>query len=204
MHVIRTNIKVDLDKLLGIYLQLKTKHEERIIDSEIDQKRYQYTCFPGGRAYGMRFQGTAAFSKQDEERIISDGKTVTEMDHLFTERNEKCVSYLNDILDFFVGARRGSFLTLGSGFRYKPHVDRPRDVYRLHVVLTTNPYSYMAYENGELYHIPNDGHVWMTRINVKHSAWNMGDTPRTHFMVKMPEDTWNHYANHSEHTITGA
>jgi len=201
MNVIRTNIKIDAGKLLEIYQHLQTKYEERVIDSDIAQDMNDPNyCFPGGQVHGMRFQGTKTLTS-DTENIPSNSKEGSSLNHLFTERNEKCIGYLNDVLDFFVDGLRGSFWTMDPGFCYKPHIDRPENIFRIHIALTTNPFCHMTYENGESYHIPVDGYAWLTRVAMRHTAWNMGDTPRTHIPIRFPMSAWDRYASHPEYTI---
>lgn len=201
MNLVKTQIKVDPGKLLDIYRQLKTEHDEYRISHDLNPERFKNYCFSGGWAHGMRFQGTKDLSRDEERKNFSNSKEGSEIDEQFTHRNEKCIGYLNDLLDVFVDARRGSFWTLDPGFSYKSHTDRPYDAFRMHIALSTNSYCYMAYENGEIYHIPVDGHVWLAKTDVKHSAWNMGDTARTHVMLKLPVTSWDYYANHHGYTI---
>jgi len=210
MNIVRTNIKVDIDTLYREYQIMLESHTERYlgidtevpsgvdIDDTISKEKY---CFRGSWAHGTRFHSTRELTQEEERAVSSNSEEGAKIDHLFTRRNEKCVGYLNDVLDFLSDAWRGSWWTLDPGFCYKPHSDSPYDSMRCHIALTTNPFCHMAYDDGECHHIPADGHIYLSRTDIKHTAWNMGESSRTHIMMKMPLQSWNRYANHSLYSI---
>lgn len=204
MNVVRTNIHVDTALLWEEYQKVMLDHEERIVgidigDKESTEKYYKY-CFPGSYSHGMRFQGTKTLTLE-EERELSNTERATKYDHLFTERNERCVGYINKVLDFLTDAWRGCWWTMEPGFSYKPHRDRPHTAFRAHIALMTNPYCQMAYDDGECHHIPADGRLYLARTDIRHTAWNMGDTPRTHVMLKLPITAWDRYEAYTEYRI---
>lgn len=204
MNVVRTNIKVDTKRLLDDYQEVLKSHEERFIGIDAGatsgtEPNYSY-CFPGSWSHGMRFQSTKELTLE-QERMISNTERATKYDSLFTERNERCIGYINEVLDFLKEAWRGSWWTMDPGFCYKPHRDRPHTACRAHIALTTNPFCHMAYDDGTCYQIKNDGYIYLARTDIKHTAWNMGETTRTHIMLKLPLESWNHYAEHPEYAI---
>lgn len=201
MNLVRTDIRVDPERLLGDWRRKEACCDQRwvgITHNEAGQK-YENYCFPGAMAHGLRFQGTKKLTLEQEREISNSAGA--QYDHLFTERNLHCFGYVNNVLDFFVNARRGSWWTLDPGFSYKAHRDKPYDSFRAHIALTTNSYCYMAWDDGECHHIPVDGYVYLARTDVKHSAWNLGDCSRTHIMLKLPLTEWEYYADYPEHTI---
>ena len=66
---------------------------------------------------------------------------------------------------------------------YSMHVDDSE--VRYHVVIDTNPYSYLIYHPNKMYHLPDDGHVYEVNTRQLHSVMNSGDRDRIHLVYEL-------------------
>lgn len=204
----RTNIKVDLGKLHEVANKV---HEILLTPQDSfrfeNAERLVYHGIRSGMIVGTRLQGYAYQGCGTVDGPSDDKKKVYGLDDIYadpvmyTQRSKHCIGYVNDILDFFSEAWRSGFWSLTPGYGFKPHIDNPKTIASAHVALTTNPFCHMAYETGEVYHIPVDGYVYLARTDIDHVAWNHGKTIRTQLRLNISLDMWDTYMGYPEQTI---
>jgi hypothetical protein len=86
---------------------------------------------------------------------------------------------------FAVGRMR--LISLPPSTIYRVHVDTSD---RVHVAITTNPYTRLVSGAGETFHVPVDGGAYRIRTREEHTAYNAGPDERLHLVMSM-SDTEN-------------
>lgn len=66
---------------------------------------------------------------------------------------------------------------------YSMHIDT--SIYRYHLAVVTNPFSYITYCHGEMFQIPSDGHLYRMNTRLRHSAFNGGTEDRIHLLWEL-------------------
>jgi len=89
---------------------------------------------------------------------------------------------LGNVVKWLGDIGEARLLKLESGETYTAHTD-PDD--RLHMSIISNDFCYLAnLESNTLHHLPVDGHIWEMDTGIRHSAMNLGGTPRIHLNIR--------------------
>jgi hypothetical protein len=203
----RSNITIDLIRLMNWWIDYSIKETPRY--NQPDDEYQTHETFGEG-AYGWQLhepnltgaipieeEGTSVdsplMSKRASFKFTDEVRKVRNQD--YTIRSKNFTGYLADILDHFPEAYRCGMKVFRPGFRYKLHVDPPRERhYRIHIPIITN--SECRHEVlGEVMHFPVDHHLWFMNTGVEHRAWNHGTGIRVHVYWQMPIETFDKYKN---------
>jgi hypothetical protein len=211
MNIVKTDLQLDMHKLLEWYTALKDIEEPVSKNDTIDYAKNYFE--PGSSGYGWALHVFSAPSdvetvwwrnpdRKDDPMIRSkgrltfkDGKTAVIGNEHLTKRRPICDGYMSEVLDMFPEAYRGVVWVMNPGFKFVEHIDYPQgETYRFHVVLQTNQKSMFKIQD-DVVHMPADGYVWMVKTGTEmHTAWNHGDSDRVHIHWQMPIATWESYS----------
>lgn len=162
-------IKIDLDKILT------------------------YTQWLPENQIGLTYRVGATDLWKDSAGSLYDRENLIELssENAFTEFNQNVPSYTIDILDqlakqenFKLGRVRYMLLESKKGLTV--HYDTS---IRYHLVIETNPYSYIAHTTktssvkAMCYHLPADGHFYRVDTRQEHFVYNGGAEPRIHIVI---------------------
>lgn len=204
-HIVRTNIVVNLDLLRLVANEVhKIPYDfvQNIRSFEHEGESYELEkTVNSARAFGTRLQGHSLKAKEYLQEEHHSREDVSRHPELFSKRNQYCIGYINNVLDFFPDSWKAIFWTLGSGYGHVVHKDPPKNSFTAHIALETNPWCNISYGDTDIYRIPADGHVYLMETHVHHTAWNHGDTSRTHLILRLPKESWDKYATHERVTI---
>jgi Aspartyl/Asparaginyl beta-hydroxylase len=116
-------------------------------------------------------------------------------EHEFSVFNEMFKStYFWDIysaLPFPVGRMRLMILTPAK--IYQMHRDATN---RAHLAIITNDYCRLVNEDGETFHVPADGYLYIAETRQGHTAFNAGTSERVHLAISMAATEVGAQLNH--------
>lgn len=105
---------------------------------------------------------------------------------------EACVGPIKDAIDKIAELgfypRRARISMLKAGTKTILHSDAPKDRYsaRIHIPIITTP-ECLHYGDGECFHMPADGSVYMIWVNIPHQVFNNSSIDRYHIIM----DAWD-------------
>jgi len=85
-------------------------------------------------------------------------------------------------LPFRIGRMR--LIVLPPATIYRMHRDATK---RAHLAITTNPDCRLTWRDGNSFHVPADGSVYVTDTTIEHTAYNAGRSERVHLVMSMVE-----------------
>lgn len=173
MDIRKTDIKIDLDRLLTDYKKIL-----QFNPYEIHSNQISFTHRPD--CIYERYDGIGSlWSFEDNDWHTNERE--------FTEFNDKLKdTYFYELyqsLPYDIARMR--LMNMAQRKCLKMHHDETN---RLHIALITNPYSYlMFYENNDMYQIPVDGHLYEMEATKVHTAFNSGFSDRIHLVMSLKD-----------------
>ena len=137
-------------------------------------------------------QGHLSFSENrgrvrtDFVKMASEGLVSTEY---YNRPTSICSGYLKEVMEQIeergLNPRRARITMVPPSGSTDMHRDGAPEFYsvRLHVPIITNPDCFFEYENGPKFHMKSDGSGLLVRVNQRHRACNLGESPRYHLIM---------------------
>jgi hypothetical protein len=152
----------DLEKVraeVAVLLEAHELHDNQIMLQSLDGKDF--------------YTGITQVSK------IPEGIVENDFDKLNVHEDSEIARFINDL-----GITRARLLVLPEKTCYTFHFDPTS---RIHLVVKTNEWAFMADEKWRLFHMPDDGYPWYVDTTYPHTAINSALEDRIHIMGRAPQ-----------------
>lgn len=131
------------------------------------------------------------YNPQEEDRVYDKKLPKSRLDERHYNKIRDWVkgTYIEEVINSFKGeTHRARVAVMEPGCYIKPHIDYNTDYsVRYHIPLTTNKdCGFSVEKDGEtIYQHMAPGEVWFLNQGLKHSAWNKGNTTRSHIIISV-------------------
>ena len=144
----------------------------------VDQSPYKQIAF-------------TAYNPDEENRVYEKKMPKSRLDERHYNKIKDWVkgTYIEEVINSFKGeTHRARVAIMEPGCLINPHIDYNTDYsVRYHIPLTTNKdCGFFVIKDGEkIYQQMKPGEVWFLNQGLRHSAWNKGNTSRSHIIISV-------------------